>query len=222
MPFTLFEWSTKDERDETSGSTVVTGTVTNNADYLNQGKVLVRIPSLDLEVWARLVAPGAGPNAGLFYVPRQDDEVLIALAQESPDDAFLLGGLWNTKDTPPVDDPLLAPSQRIFRTGLDRDSGHSVEFDDSKRSITITTSTDQKITLDPTTIELANSDGNLKVTLDSSSQTVTIKGVNVTVEADGSLSLKGKTVSLEASPGTMTVEADAVCSIKGLRVEINS
>ena len=85
---------------EKPASNILVGTVTNNIDLLAQGKVLVRIPSLDQEVWARLCAPGAGKDAGLFYVPRNDDEVLLGLNNGDPEDAFIIGGLWSTKDAP--------------------------------------------------------------------------------------------------------------------------
>ena len=46
-------------------------------------------------------ARARGP--GFLYVPRIDDEVLVAITQGNPEDAFVLGGLWNSSDGPPVD-----------------------------------------------------------------------------------------------------------------------
>ena len=51
---------------------------------LVQGKVLVRLPSLNQEVWARLTAPGAGRGTGLFHAPNANDEVLVALIHADP------------------------------------------------------------------------------------------------------------------------------------------
>ena len=109
----------------------------------------------------------------------------------------------------------------MLETGVEKGIGHRVEFDDVEQSITIVTPTKQKVTIDTTTIELANSAGNLKVTLDNTSQTVTIKGVNVEIEATASLKLKGGQVSLESSVGECAVKSATECSVKGTLVRIN-
>jgi uncharacterized protein involved in type VI secretion and phage assembly len=226
MAFRLFDIGIGD--DEASGGAagsgeggLVIGTVVNNVDSVLQGKVLVRLPSLGIDVWARLVAPGAGGNAGLFYVPRIDDEVLVAMAQDSPDDAFVLGGLWNSQDGPPVEDALEAPVKRVFKTGLTPETGHKVVFDDLDQSIEITSFTEQKITIDTEKIELENTAGTLTISLDNGSQTIKISGVNVEIEATASLKLKGGTVSVEATPGTMAIKAATDCAVSGAMVRIN-
>jgi uncharacterized protein involved in type VI secretion and phage assembly len=203
------------------GSSVVTGTVVNNCDLIGHGKVLVRIPSLDMEVWARLTAIGAGSGAGFLYTPRIDDEVVVALNNGDPDDAFVLGGLWSSSDSPPVDTPLDAPSKRVIKTGLKGGVGHEVQFDDTLQSITIESSTRQKVTIDPTKIEIANSAGTLVVTLDNATQTVTIKGVNITLEAAAMLTLKGRAVEVKAEPGPMAISSTSDCSIRGAFVRLN-
>jgi uncharacterized protein involved in type VI secretion and phage assembly len=221
MAFKIFEsGGTEPESASGGGSAIATGIVVNNIDLLAAGKVLVSLPAIDEEVWARLVAPGAGAGAGLFYVPRVDDEVLVAMVEGSPDDAFVLGGLWSVHDKPPVTNPLLAPGKRVLRTGLTSTDGHEVEFDDDEKSITITTTTEQKIAIEPEKIEISTTGGALKVTLDNASQTVTVSGVNVEIEAQAELKLKGTRVSIEAS-AQLSASAQADCSINGLPVRIN-
>jgi len=218
----LFESEAGGKKPEsTGGSSVVTGTVVNNCDLIGQGKVLVRIPSLDLEVWARLTALGGGSDAGFLYVPRADDEVVVALNQADPDDAYLIGGLWSSSDSPPVSDPLEAPSKRVLKTGIAGGVGHEVEFDDTMQAIKIISSTKQKVTIEPTKIELVNSAGTLKVTLDNASQKVTVKGVNVEIAADAVLTLKGRKVDLQSDPGPLSISATSDCTISGLMVRIN-
>jgi uncharacterized protein involved in type VI secretion and phage assembly len=222
MATRLYESGSQEDKKPAGGpSTVVTGTVSNNCDLIRHGKVLVRIPSLDDEVWARLSAPGGGSGAGILYVPRKGDEVLIAMSQDNPEDAFVLGGLWNTQDSPPVDSPVEAPTKRVIQTGLKAGVGHKVEFDDVKQSITIVTTTKQKVTIDPTTIELANTAGTLKITLDNKSQTITIQGVNVEIEAKASLSLKGAKVDVKSTVGPLSIGSATDCSIKGTFVRLN-
>jgi uncharacterized protein involved in type VI secretion and phage assembly len=218
---TLFEWGTDEEAaGGRQGVSIVSGTVTNNFDSLRQGKVLVRVAAIDQEVWARMVAPGAGSGAGLFYVPRVDDEVLVALAGDDPTDAFLVGGLWNDNDQIPVSDPATAIAKRIIRSGIGAGTGHQIEMDDAEQSLTITTSTDQKITMDLTKIELTNLAGTVKITLDNSSQSVSITAAaSLKLEAP-QISLKGATVEIDGS-ATTTVKSGGVCNVTAPMVKIN-
>jgi uncharacterized protein involved in type VI secretion and phage assembly len=201
----------KPARPETS---IRTGVVLNNCDLLMQGKILVRIPSLGQEVWARMSSLGAGPNTGFFHAPNIDDEVLVALDPNDPNHAFLLGGLWSTTERPPTSIPTDQFTKRIFRTGLPKAPlAHEIELDDAKQSITITTSTKQKIAMDPTKIELSTTGGQVSITLDMKTQSVAIKGVlSIDLRAKGEISLKAAKVSING-----TVQTD----IKGGMVTIN-
>src|SRR4051812_42162172 len=112
MAITLYESGAERRPEEEAPTVVVIGSVTNNVDLVGEGRVLVRIASIDDEVWARLTAIGAGPGAGFLYVPRIEDRVVVAL---SGNDAFVLGGLWSTLDRPPVDVPSVeAMTKRVI------------------------------------------------------------------------------------------------------------
>jgi uncharacterized protein involved in type VI secretion and phage assembly len=178
--------------------------VINNCDLIKQGKVLVRIAALDQEVWARLSSPGAGSGAGFFYVPRTDDEVLVALNDNDPTDAFVIGGLWNTQDSPPVSDQLQAMTKRVIKTGLIAGLGHEVEFDDGPgQSITITTTTQQKIMLDKEKIEISTTGGQVKVTLDFTKQAITIQALSsIEIKAVGTLKLSAAKVEIAGKTQT--------------------
>jgi uncharacterized protein involved in type VI secretion and phage assembly len=223
MAIRLYESGTDSEPKKAAAgaSSVVTGTVINNCDLIRQGKVLVRVPSLSVEVWARLSTIGGGSGAGFLYVPRIDDEVLIAMNQADPDDAFVLGGLWSTSDAPPVSTPVEAPVKRVIKTGVKAGVGHSVEFDDLKQSITIVSTTKQQVTIDPKKIELTNTAGTLVITMDNASQTITIKGVNITLEAAAKLDLKGRVVNLTSDPGPLKISGSSLTSISGTPIKLN-
>lgn len=217
MAVKLFESGSKQEKTRTPQTSIVTGTVINNCDMIKQGKVLVRIPSLDQEVWARLNSIGAGSGAGFFYVPRPDDEVLIAMNNNEPADSYVIGGLWSTQDSPPVSNPLESTTKRVIKTGLKAGIGHEVEFDDGPgQSITITTSTKQKISIDPFKIEISNKPGTLSIVLDNESQSIEIKAAkNIELNAIGSIKLNAG--SIEIGDMAKTV----VTTIKGKQVMIN-
>jgi uncharacterized protein involved in type VI secretion and phage assembly len=217
MPNTLYESAGDEEKTETAQAHIVEGTVVQDQDLLMQGKVLVRIPSLDQEVWARLAAVGAGPDAGFYYTPRVKDEVLVALSGSNPGNAYIIGGLWSTKDSPPVSNPLEVTTKRIIKTGLkDAPVAHQIEFDDGVgQSITIQTSTDQKITLDPFKIEITNKAGTLTITMDNKTQKITLQAIDIELSAVKSISLKASQIKIGETPRTVNT------AIKGARVDIN-
>jgi phage baseplate assembly protein gpV len=195
MAFKIYESGEPERPAAGGGSAIATGTVVDNFDLLSAGKVLVSLPAID-------------------------EEVLVAMIEGSPADAYVLGGLWSAHDKPPVTDPLEAPAKRVLRTGLTSGTGHEVEFDDLEQSITITTSTKQKIAIEPEKIEIANTAGTLTITLDNATQTVTVSGVKVEIEAQAELTLKGTRVSIEAT-AELSASAQGDCSISGLPGRIN-
>ncbi len=113
------------------GFAVAPGIVTNNLDLIGEGRVQVKIPSLPaFEPWARVSSVGAGSSRGLCWIPQIDDEVLVAFSQNDPSSAFVLGGLWSTRDRAPLTLPTDFLTKRVIKTGLAGGLGHEVEFDD--------------------------------------------------------------------------------------------
>ena len=207
MPITLYEAATENDKQQASGkppTSVVTGKVVGNMDLINEGKVLVRVPSLDQEVWARLAGPGAGSGAGLFYVPRTDDEVLIALSDNELGDAYIIGGLWSSKDSPPVSSGLEATTKRILKTGIQSGVGHVVEFDDGTgQSITITTVTKQKMVMDTEKIELSTTGGQVKITLGLTDQSISIQALkSIEIKSQGTLKLSAAQIEIAGQAQT--------------------
>jgi uncharacterized protein involved in type VI secretion and phage assembly len=210
-------------------SSILTGVVSSNIDALAQGKVLVRLPSLDIEVWGRLSALGGGPSHGFFHPPNTGDEVLVALDQANPAQAYVLGGLWSTRDRPPVDTPVENLFKRMYRTGLaDSPLGHEVEFNDAEQSVSITTSTKQKIVMNPEKIEISTSGGTVSITLNLTEQSVSIQGVvKIELSAEGEINLSAAKVSIEGTiqtdikGGMVSITGETQTDIKGALVTIN-
>jgi len=217
---TLFESRTTNEDEKgKKRPSVVSGVVINNCDLLKQGKVLVRIPSLGEEVWARVLSTAAGSNRGIMDIPQPDDEVLIGFAHDNPGDAFILGSLWNNKDDMPADSPEELLFKRIIQTGVGEFTGHRIELDDARQSIIITSSTKQKIEILPEKIEISTTKGTAKITLNTTG--------NITIEAALSLTLKARQIKLDGTQVEITgqvktdVKSNGECSINAPRVRIN-
>jgi uncharacterized protein involved in type VI secretion and phage assembly len=192
-------------------------TVADNMDLTGQGRVQVRIPGYpDISPWARVASLFAGDSYGFYAMPQVDDDVVVAFERGDPMEPIILGGLWSLSAMPPAGIPQTDPEyKRVIKTP----KGHVVELDDMLQTVTVTTSTDQVITLGPDSIELKAGKGTATIELSTAGQ-VTIKGTTelsikapaVSVEATGSLKLSGASVSLEASGN---------CSIRGSVVAIN-
>jgi uncharacterized protein involved in type VI secretion and phage assembly len=189
---------------QTDQYAIAPGIVINNVDFLGEGRVQVNIPSREgIKPQARLVAIGAGMLRGFLWVPQVKDEVLVAFNQDDERDAYILGGLWGTIKRSPVPLPQDVLRKRVIRTGV-TGVGHEIEFDDVVQSIKITSSTQQKITMNPLGIELSNLAGTVTINLDNKTQTVAIQAAN-------GIELKAPNITQAAH---IDIEGAAVTNIK--------
>jgi phage baseplate assembly protein gpV len=207
------------------GYSIAPGVVMDNLSLLLDGAVQVRIPSLpSFQPWARMVSVGGGSSRGFMWLPQVNDEVLVAFNENDDRDAFILGGLWNTVDRPPSSIPTDFMTKRLLKTGLAGGLGHSVEFDDALQSITITSSTKQTVTIDPTKIAISTVGGALSVTLDlGPPPAISIQATagNISLSAPlGKISLQGLAVEV-ISNTTLDLKGTGPCTIAGLPVKIN-
>jgi uncharacterized protein involved in type VI secretion and phage assembly len=199
---------------------IAPGIVTNNLDLIAEGRVQVRIPSRPaFEPWARLPAVGGAAGRGFLWIPQIDDEVLVAFADDELSSAFVLGGLWSTRKRPPVTVLTDFQSKKVIKTGLTEALGHELEFDDAQQSVKITTSTQQKLTMDPTKIELTNLAGTVSIKLDNTSQEVSIVAVNkISLK---SLSIELNAPSIDIKGANVSVTATGPVSVTGLPIKLN-
>ena len=205
---------------EGSSFAVAPGVVTNNLDLISEGRVQVRIPARPaFEPWARLPAVGGAAGRGFLWVPQIDDEVLVAFADGDLSSAFVLGGLWSTRKKPPLSLISDFQSKKLFKTGLTEALGHEFEFDDAKQSITITTSTKQKLTLEPTKIELSNLAGSVTIKLDNASQEVSIVALNKISLKSLAIELNAPTIDITGA--NVSVTATGPVSVTGLPIKLN-
>ena len=201
------------------GFAIAPGTVTNNLDAIAEGRVQVHVPGMPFDAWARLPAVGGGSSRGFCWIPQIDDEVLVAFSHNDPNAAYVLGGLWSTRDRPPLTLPTDFLTKRVIKTGIAGGLGHEVEFDDALQSITITSSTKQKVTIDPLKIKLENTAGTLSITLDNTTQSVSIQAVAKIELKAAQISLEGVDVSIKGT--NITVQAGGPCTVQGLPISLN-
>ena len=221
MPEALLDNLTNsDTGQHIGGFAIAPGVVSNNVDFIAEGRVQVKITSRpSFEPWARLPSIGGASGRGFMWVPQIDDEVLVAFADNDTSSAYILGGLWSTVKSPPLSTPDETLAKRVIKTGLTGELGHTIEFDDAEQSITITTSTDQKISMDPQSIALTNLAGSVSIKLDNDTQTVSITAASK-IEFKA-LDISMTATNIEMSGTKISITAAGPCQVQGLPIQLN-
>lgn len=202
-------------RDPQLGGVAV-GVVLDNLDAMSQGRVQVRLPGLPIEPpWARVAVPDAGSARGMFFMPQVDDEVLVAFEHGDVTRPYVIGSLWNGTDSPPASAPTDPRFKRIIKTP----KGHVIEFDDAEQTITITSSTKQKIEFTQDKIELSAGSGASKLTLNTDGSVTVRATTTMTLEAQ-SLKLSATSIEIDAK-GTAKLSSSGACTIQGSIVKVN-
>ena len=224
------------DREFRAPSTIALALVTDNADPMSMGRVKLKYPFLSSEDgsdWARVVSIGGGKKRGVMYTPEVGDEVLVGFEHSDLDQPYVLGGLWNGQDDPP-----LPNDQAIDQRIIESRSGHTFILDDTsgKENITILDKTGKNL------IKVDSSTGDLTIEMEGK-VTVTAKGAikfesqqgieitaatdiklkaqaSVNIEGATSVDVKGMTLSLKGDT-TAKLEGGAMTEVKGGIVKIN-
>lgn len=150
------------------------GVVTDRDDPTAQGRLRLSFPWMNGDqpsAWAPVVAPMAGQDRGLWFMPEVGDEVMVAFEQGDFDHPFVLGYLWNGVDTPPSNEP----QERVIVTP----GGHELRFHDKDgaKQVQLKTSSGLKVLLDEVakTISL-ETPGMISVKLDDTATSLVLSG----------------------------------------------
>ncbi|MDE2778226.1 MAG: VgrG-related protein [Chloroflexota bacterium] len=176
---------------------VVIGQVTNNNDPEDLSRVKVEFPWLDEQVesdWARVVAPGAGPERGLHWLPEVDDEVLVAFEHGDIHRPCVLGGLWSKPDAPPAKNSEVAGGNgTVTQRTLVSSEGLNLTISDEPGSLAIA---------------MADKDGGNSITIKSDDKVIEIlSGGDINISgAQGTITIEGQEVAIK-STANMTIEA---------------
>jgi uncharacterized protein involved in type VI secretion and phage assembly len=189
--------------------------VTDISDPDGQGRVKLRLPwspdgggGQGYEAWARITTLFAGNNRGSWFIPDVGDEVLVAFEHGDPRRPYVLGGLWNGRDSPPE-----SMSGKNFKKVIRSRNGVKITLDDQdgQESLKLETPGGQKLTMKdgPGAVTIEDSNGN-SVKLETSGITVTA-AAKVTVNASQvAVSAGMVTVDAAMSKFSGVVQADTV------------
>ncbi len=167
-----------------------------------QGRVKIALPwspdtaGASYEVWARLATFMAGNNRGSWFIPDVDDEVLVAFEGGDARRPYVIGALWNGRDTPPES---MDGAGNNYHKVLRSRNGVKITLDDQdgQEQFIVETPGGQKITL---------KDGPGSITAeDSNGNSIKMETSGVTVTASAKVTINASTV--EVSAGMVTVNA---------------
>ena len=180
-----------------------------------QGRVRVRLPwspdndSGGYEAWARLALLMAGNNRGTWFIPDVGDEVLLMFEAGDPRRPYVIGALWNGKDTPP--ETMDSAEDNNIKSIVSR-RNIRITFDDSKGQETLTLQTPQQtITLKDgnRAIEVRDANGN---TVKMNASGITIRTARQVKVQAGQVEVNANTVTVNAAMSKFSgvVQADTV------------
>jgi uncharacterized protein involved in type VI secretion and phage assembly len=204
-----------------SVDSVMVGLVTNNNDPEKWGRVQIQLPALSGEetFWAPVLVPSAGKERGLMMLPVPGEHVVVAFENGDPSYPYVMGSLFNGKDTPGDE---LAASDGSFGMRSDHKAVFAAQEDITLRTEKgkwIVQVNGGEITEDVKSPGnyTGNFDGkwnmtsNQAVTVESK-QSVTIKAPQITLDAQGTMNVK--------AGGQLTVESQGVLQLKGATVQV--
>ena len=161
---------------------IVNGVVVGIVTAVEPGRVKLNFPWLDAgheTDWVRIATAMSGGNAGSFFMPDVEDEVLVAFDHGDTQFPYVIGFLWNGQDPPPGTDA----RDRKFCSK----NGHQIRFLDStpsggsKGAIVIEDASGNRITLSDGKIVVQS-----KFELDIQAQTIYLQGPDTSPDSSGS------------------------------------
>ncbi len=203
---------------------VFPASVSDIKDPEGMGRVKVTLPwSPDTggsryEVWARLATLMGGNNRGSWFIPDVNDEVLVSFESGDPRRPYVIGGLWNGKDSPPES---MDGSGNNYKKVLRSRHGVKLTLDDQdgQEKFIVETPGGQKITLQdgPGQVQIEDSNGN-SIKMEASGITINAAAkvtINAGATVDVSASMVNVTAAMSKFSGTVKCDTLIATTVVG-------
>jgi len=173
----------------------------------NQYRILVEVPLFDpasTGIWARLSNFYSTNNAGAFFLPEVGDEVLLGFLNEDPRYPVILGSMYSGSNNQPYS--TLLPNEKNQFKAIVSKSGIYIQFDDVDKVLTITTPSNNIVTLDDKQKQISINDQNGNSVVMSDSGIALNSPKDITIQATQKLNLSGdQGINIQSSGGDVTV-----------------
>ena len=195
---------------------VAIGTVVANVDLAMRGRVQVHLDRApDLQPWATVASPMAGSGYGFYAMPQIGDQVVVGFNEGDVSEPYVIGVVHKATDLPQI----LAPTEAITKRKMRTPAGHEIEFDDLTQALTITSSTQQKVSLTLDSVELSAGLGAASMTLTTTGAVTIASAASIELNAP-TVTINGVNVEIKAA-ASATVNGGAACNVQGGMVRIN-
>lgn len=201
---------------------ITLGIVTNTEDPKNLGRVKVQLllrDTSDNETdWIRVAVPFAGSAMGAYFIPDVDDEVLVGFINGDIHKPFVISGLWNAQNKPPVDNEGGKNLTKMIKTK----SGIEIILEDSEDGesslVDIKSPKGLHVTLNDKDekVEVSDKGGKNGVKIDA-------KGGQIEVNADKKITVKtgGSQIILDGAGQKIDIKTTTL-NIKAAKIDINA
>ncbi len=201
--------------------------VIDNEDPTGEFRVKICLPMLDNQsegIWARVASIDAGDDRGVFIRPEPDDEVVVGFVLDDPRSPLILGMLHSSANPAP-ESPTNDNDIKVFKTR----SGIEIKLDDKNCELILTTSNENKLSLNDSQqgVTLSDENGNRLILNSDGIQIESASNINLT--ASGAIKLEassdveiaaGASLKAEGSGG-VDVSSSAITNITGSLIKLN-
>ena len=200
-----------------------TGIITDIIDADGDFRIKLRLPMVNSQedgVYARLATLDAGNKRGTFFMPEVGDEVVVGFMNNNPAQPVILGMLHSSKNAAPLQ-PESANNKKGYVSRseikiliddgeksitIQTPGGHIFVMNDNEKSIKLTDSNSNKITMEQSGITIESATA---LTLKAAT-TLSISAPQLSAKADGELKMEGGGSTKVSSSGVMTIQGSIV------------
>ncbi|MGI8472445.1 type VI secretion system tip protein VgrG [Pectobacterium brasiliense] len=213
-----------------------------NEDPDSNYRIQIKIPTLNSEsnlIWARLATYYASSECGNFFIPEVGDEVIVGCINQDPSNPIILGSLYSSKNKMPNELTAENHTKAIVTKSklkvifddensvmtLETPNGNSIVLSDKGKSITLTDQNSNVISMGESGISITS---NKDITISAKGAVGIESTKDTTVKATGDAKISGLNVSVQANTGltlkgnaTAELSCSGLTTIKGAMVKIN-
>lgn len=175
----------------------------------NEFRVKVKMPLMQDDgegIWVRLATFYATANAGNFFYPETNDEVIIGFMNNDPRHGVILGSVYSSKNAAP-----LTPDDTNSQKAIITKANLKLLLDDKDKIITITTPANNKIVI-------SDKDKSIEIT-DQNNNNIKMDSDGISMSACKNVTIKAQQDITLTATGNIKLNATQDVKVSGMNIE---